>query len=222
MGSCWGVLAWQNGPAWSCIAQSSEGPAYQPSYCPSINPAAALQAVLKPDAQPQASGRRAPRTPIWAHLQLEKGSSMSARVRTLWTGVGATLARDVPFSALYWGVLEPIRGRILRDPQQVSASEIAFANLTAGAIAGGAAAAITTPLDVVKTRAQLSGKESKPILRSLRELAAQGGVRSLFTGVGPRAARAAPACAIVVASYEVLKSVYVRSDHKNPLTPDMG
>ena len=147
---------------------------------------------------------------------------MSARVRMLWTGVGATLARDVPFSALYWGLLEPIRGRILRDPQQVPASEIAFANLTAGAIAGGAAAAITTPLDVVKTRAQLSGKESKPILRSLRELAAEGGVRSLFTGVGPRAARAAPACAIVVASYEVLKSVYVRSDQKNPLLPDIG
>lgn len=182
----------------------------------------ALQAVLKPETQPQALGRRAPRTPMWAHLQLEKGSSMSARVRTLWTGVGATLARDVPFSALYWGLLEPIRGRLLRDPQQVPASEIAFANLTAGAIAGGAAAAITTPLDVVKTRAQLSGKESKPILRSLRELAAEGGVRSLFTGVGPRAARAAPACAIVVASYEVLKSVYVRADQKNPLSPDIG
>ena len=190
--------------------------------CHPINAAAPLQAVLKPETQPPASGHRAPRTPIWAHLQLEKGSSMSTRVRMLWTGVGATLARDVPFSALYWGLLEPIRGRLLRDPQQVPASEIAFANLTAGAIAGGAAAAITTPLDVVKTRAQLSGKESKPILRSLRELAAEGGVRSLFTGVGPRAARAAPACAIVVASYEVLKSVYVRSDQKNPLSPELG
>ena len=198
-------------PALHYVVQSSGVP-----FC------TALQAVLKPETQPQALGRRAPRTPMWAHLQLEKGSSMSARVRTLWTGVGATLARDVPFSALYWGLLEPIRGRLLRDPQQVPASEIAFANLTAGAIAGGAAAAITTPLDVVKTRAQLSGKESKPILRSLRELAAEGGVRSLFTGVGPRAARAAPACAIVVASYEVLKSVYVRADQKNPLSPDIG
>ncbi len=198
-------------PALHYVVQSSGVP-----FC------TALQAVLKPETQPQALGHRASRTPMWAHLQLEKGSSMSARVRTLWTGVGATLARDVPFSALYWGLLEPIRGRLLRDRQQVPASEIAFANLTAGAIAGGAAAAITTPLDVVKTRAQLSGKESKPILRSLRELAAEGGVRSLFTGVGPRAARAAPACAIVVASYEVLKSVYVRADQKNPLSPDIG
>lgn len=35
------------------------------------------------------------------------------RVGSLWTGVGATLARDVPFSALYWGLVEPIRGALM-------------------------------------------------------------------------------------------------------------
>lgn len=38
---------------------------------------------------------------------------MSTRVRTLWTGVGATLARDVPFSAIYWQMLEPLRTALL-------------------------------------------------------------------------------------------------------------
>ena len=37
------------------------------------------------------------------------GSSRLRQVGSLWTGVGATLARDVPFSALYWGMVEPIR-----------------------------------------------------------------------------------------------------------------
>ena len=37
-------------------------------------------------------------------------ASRLRRVGSLWTGVGATLARDVPFSALYWGMVEPIRG----------------------------------------------------------------------------------------------------------------
>jgi solute carrier family 25 protein 39/40 len=30
-------------------------------------------------------------------------------IRILWTGVGAQLARDVPFSAICWSVLEPVR-----------------------------------------------------------------------------------------------------------------
>ena len=62
--------------------------------------------------------------------------------------------------------------------------------------------------DVVKTRVQLGGTEgSHAVVPALRQLAAEGGLRSLFTGVGPRMLRAGPACAIVLASYELLKTV---------------
>ncbi|KAL6176363.1 hypothetical protein ACLB2K_052997 [Fragaria x ananassa] len=33
--------------------------------------------------------------------------------RVLWTGMGAQLARDVPYSAICWATLEPIRRRLL-------------------------------------------------------------------------------------------------------------
>lgn len=68
---------------------------------------------------------------------------------------GATLARDVPFSALYWSSLEPIRRAMLPSNAHASQAQIMTANFVAGTVGGGLAAAVTTPLDVVKTRLQV-------------------------------------------------------------------
>ena len=68
---------------------------------------------------------------------------------------GATLARDVPFSALYWSGLEPIRRAMLPSNTRPSQAQIMTANFVAGTVGGGLAAAVTTPLDVVKTRLQV-------------------------------------------------------------------
>lgn len=169
-----------------------------------------MQAVLHPQhSTDSAGGKTASKQTMWSHLKLDRNASVSLRVRTLWTGVGATLARDVPFSAIYWGLLEPIRGSLLpTDGTPAAKSQTLTANLVAGTLAGGAAAAVTTPLDVVKTRAQLEHNTGSSVVQTLRHIARNDGVRGLFTGVGPRAVRAAPACAIVVASYEVIKSAY--------------
>jgi len=159
-----------------------------------------------------AAGGRQQVANMWSHLKLDKNASVSHRVQTLWTGVGATLARDVPFSAIYWGLLEPIRGGLLpTEGNTPTRSQTLTANLVAGTLAGGAAAAVTTPLDVVKTRAQLEHSTQAPIVQTLRHIARDNGVRGLFIGVAPRAVRAAPACAIVVASYEVIKAMYAES-----------
>ena len=50
---------------------------------------------------------------MWHHLPSGPDRRVSTRVRTMWTGVGATLARDVPFSAIYWQLLEPTRRALL-------------------------------------------------------------------------------------------------------------
>ena len=43
-----------------------------------------------------------------------------AKFRSFWRGMGVTLAKDVPFAAAYWSVLEPLRSTML--PKDASAS----------------------------------------------------------------------------------------------------
>jgi len=62
-------------------------------------------------------------------------------------GVGATLARDVPFSAVYWGMLEPIRQSLLpSDGSMVTPMRTITVNMLAGGLGGAAASAFTQPL----------------------------------------------------------------------------
>ncbi|KAL3815109.1 hypothetical protein ACJIZ3_016377 [Penstemon smallii] len=76
--------------------------------------------------------------------------------RILWTGLGAQLARDVPFSAICWSSLETIRRRILsRIGDEAGAPSVFAANFCGGFVAGSLAAASTCPLDVARTRRQI-------------------------------------------------------------------
>ena len=60
---------------------------------------------------------------------------------------GRPLARDVPFSALYWSGLEPIRRAMLPSNARPSQAQIMTANFVAGTVGAAAwAAAVTTPL----------------------------------------------------------------------------
>jgi solute carrier family 25 protein 39/40 len=172
------------------------------------------QAVFTPQglASTAPSGSATART--WSSVYLAAADlSALGRVQMLWRGVGATLARDVPFSAVYWGMLEPIRGALLpRDAATATPAQTISVNMLAGGIGGAAASAMTQPLDVVKTRMQLSEATGLRggTLGTLRKVASEEGVRSLFAGVTPRALKAAPACAIVLASYECMKLLVAR------------
>ncbi|KMR05263.1 solute carrier family 25 member 40 [Lasius niger] len=124
----------------------------------------------------------------------------------LWMGLSTTLLRDVPFSAIYWLNYESIK-RIFHTSQQT----FTF-NLAAGAVAGSIAAVFTIPFDVVKTHRQIEMGEKeiysdKPIRSSntwsiIQRIYHQNGLRGLFTGLTPRLVKVAPACAIMIATFE--------------------
>ncbi|KAM7508589.1 hypothetical protein LguiA_019042 [Lonicera macranthoides] len=142
--------------------------------------------------------------------------------RVLWTGLGAQLARDVPFSAICWSTLEPVRRQILGlVGDEANAATVLGANFSAGFIAGTLAAAATCPLDVAKTRRQIENDPARALKmttkQTLLEIWRDGGIKGLFTGVSPRVGRAGPSVGIVVSFYEIVKyGLKHRALHNRP------
>lgn len=146
---------------------------------------------------------------------LEIGQAVKSLVRTrgllsLYRGLGPTLLRDVPFSCFYWTSYEALK---LHYNQKQPTFLFSF---VAGATAGTVAAVVTLPFDVVKTHMQIELGEmeilqdKKPIntLAVMRELYQTQGVRSLFAGIVPRISKVAPACAIMISTYEFGKKFF--------------
>jgi len=135
--------------------------------------------------------------------------------RGLWNGYTATLMRDVPFSAMYWPLLE--QGRSFFN-QYTSHRDSFLVHFGSGAYAGAVASTLTLPFDVVKTIKQIEISE-KDMLRGksvtyrsnmtiVMELLKQQGPKALFAGLTPRLLKAAPSCAIMISSYEFCKGIF--------------
>lgn len=119
-------------------------------------------------------------------------------VSALFFGYKATLARDLPFSALQFAFYEKFRQwAFMLEQKEIYKHDLSIANeILTGACAGGLAGILTTPLDVVKTRIQTqvpsTTSSTKPatltssIFRSLRTVYTSEGFFGLFSGVGPR------------------------------------
>jgi solute carrier family 25, member 39/40 len=89
---------------------------------------------------------------------------------TLFRGLRPTLWRDVPFSAIYWLLLEQFR--TYWDMARISEKKLTALEQTGeaflnGALAGMIAAAFTTPFDVAKTRQQTSVLATAPTAASM-------------------------------------------------------
>lgn len=71
--------------------------------------------------------------------------------------------------------------------------------------AGAVSAAVTTPFDVIKTEQQIAQRSSS-LWATAQRIWFRRGTAGFFAGVGPRTVRAVPASAIVVSTYELLKT----------------
>lgn len=173
----------------------------------------------------------------------------SGGVSSLFRGVSPTLMRDVPFSAVYWVCIESMRDFWKRQRQNeeitsISSWQQAGEAVINGSVSGTIAAAITTPLDVLKTRSQVGftteiqavsspvvdastavcdhggalayhppkntmPPPSESMLQMVRTIVKEEGIAGLWRGNVARMMKVAPACAIMISSYEFGKRVLI-------------
>lgn len=138
-------------------------------------------------------------------------------LRGMWLGVGATLSRDVPFSAIYWTCYEMLKGQLKSEMPQTTSGAF-LTSFFAGCISGMLSAVLTTPIDLVKTRVQTGSSlalgrgcavdKKPPTAREIvRLIYTQEGAKGLMRGWIPRAYKVGPACAIMISSYELIKNI---------------
>jgi solute carrier family 25 protein 39/40 len=159
-----------------------------------------LQAITRVRAT---GGANMPKQTVFHMLQQ---TVRSRGVSSLWTGLGPTILRDVPFSAIYWGAYEVIKRQL--EPKYFKDGDVRVA-FGAGAVSGLLAAGITNPLDVVKSRTQaqiMATSETGTAWVITKRICVEEGWRGFAAGIAPRCAKVAPACAIMISTYEALKA----------------
>lgn len=140
---------------------------------------------------------RVPTDNIKQNMQVGKYETLTVALRSIsaggvggfYTGYLTTVAREIPFSFIQFPLYEGFKkGWSAYQGYETTALQGAACGSCAGAIA----AAITTPLDVAKTRIMLDGKGADVVkkytgtLQTLRTIAGEEGFPALFNGITPR------------------------------------
>ena len=119
-------------------------------------------------------------------------------VRAFYISYPTTLCMTVPFTAMQFMAYESI-SKVMNPPRTYDPAT----HCVAGGLAGGFAAGLTTPLDVIKTLLQTRGTAQDVNIRSAKGLwqaaaiiRRQEGAKGFFKGWRPRIITAMPSTAI--------------------------
>ncbi|RWR95622.1 Mitochondrial carrier protein [Cinnamomum micranthum f. kanehirae] len=156
---------------------------------------------------------------IKTRLQASRGGG-KIFLKGLYSGLAGNLAGVLPASAIFVGVYEPTKQKLLKIfPENLSA----LAHLTAGAIGGAASSLVRVPTEVVKQRMQTGQFASAP--DAVRLIVAKEGFKGLYAGYGSFLLRDLPFDAIQFCLYEQLRIGYklaARRDLNDPENAIIG
>jgi len=116
-----------------------------------------------------------------------RGIWSSFGARGFYTGYGTTVAREIPFSFIQFPIWERMKLLLARYQGE---EVLPYQGALCGSVSGAFAAAVTTPLDVIKTRLMLrldaNGEPYRGFTDCVRRVHAEGGHRAFFKGIVPR------------------------------------
>lgn len=133
--------------------------------------------------------------------------------RNLYRGWSTTIMREIPFTCIQFPLYEFLKKKLA---QWQGVDRVAPWNgAVCGSIAGGIAAAATTPLDVLKTRLMLS-HQSVPLWQLTQGIYREGGLRVFLSGIGPRTMWISAGGAVFLGMYETVHALLTfQRGHQN-------
>jgi len=131
-------------------------------------------------------------------------------VRGLYRGFGLSILTYAPSNAVWWSsyaMAQRFLWRVVGAERSESYPSLMAVQGASAALAGGASALVTMPLDTVKTRLQVmgAGARAPTLAAAARDLVREGGWAACYRGLGPRWASMSLSAATMVTAYEFLK-----------------
>jgi len=128
-------------------------------------------------------------------------------VLALWSGLGPSLARGFFFGGARLGLYTPIKTALVPE-----GSPSLNMKILSGSLSGGLAAAVTSPIELIKTRLQAAGQTPGVPTTSMgviRAVVQADGVVGLWKGAMPGLVRSAILTAAQCATYDEVKRAVV-------------
>lgn len=129
-------------------------------------------------------------------------------IKNLYRGYSTTIMREIPFTCIQFPLYEFLKKTWRQEDMKHGKGNILlpWKGAVCGSIAGGVAAAITTPLDFIKTRLMLH-KESIKMMKLVKMVYKEEGITIFFSGIGPRTVWISAGGAVFLGTYETVKYI---------------
>eukprot|EP00252_Welwitschia_mirabilis_P026247 TRINITY_DN8522_c0_g1_i1.p1 TRINITY_DN8522_c0_g1~~TRINITY_DN8522_c0_g1_i1.p1 ORF type:complete len:331 (+),score=65.21 TRINITY_DN8522_c0_g1_i1:465-1457(+) len=133
-------------------------------------------------------------------------------IRAFYVSYRTTVVMNAPFTAVHFATYEAMKKILSEISPETGNEDHLLVHIAAGGAAGALASAVTTPLDVIKTRLQCQGVcgadryNGSSILNAAQMIVSKEGAKALLGGLKARVLFHTPAAAICWSTYEACKT----------------
>jgi len=128
----------------------------------------------------------------------------------MYQGLTPSIGREMIGASTYFTVYE-ILTRIRKNMVDLDAQTQAFkicSSLVIGGLNGAIMWTVMLPIDIIKSRVQAEVSEKRGTMEIIKQVHKEGGIQAFYRGWRPSIARAVPAHAAVIGTYELVMRLF--------------